>query len=85
MAALYDDDSRYGAVNAPGLISLGLGLVAAWACQYGLVPAMQGPVATSLNNTDLSWLSGSVVAGGFYYVLSRRRVVRPVLTAVGPR
>ena len=85
VAALYDDDSRYGAVNAPGLISLGLGLVAAWACQYGLVPAMQGPVATSLNNTDLSWLSGAVVAGGFYYVLSRRRVVRPVLTAVGPR
>jgi nucleobase:cation symporter-1, NCS1 family len=85
VSALYDDDSRYGAVNARGLIGLGLGLIAAWACQFGLVPAMQGPIATSLNNTDFSWLSGSVVAGGFYYLLSRRRVVRPVLTRLEPQ
>ncbi|GAS92010.1 permease, cytosine/purines, uracil, thiamine, allantoin family protein [Mycolicibacterium brisbanense] len=35
---------------------------------------MQGPVATALGNTDFSWLSGSVVAGGLYWVLSRRAV-----------
>lgn len=72
VSALYDD-SRYGAVSWRGLVSLGLGLVAGWAWQFGLVPAMQGPVATALNNTDFSWLSGSVVAGGVYYALSRRR------------
>ena len=58
--------------RASGLISLAAGVVAGWACQYGLVPAMQGPVATAMGNTDFSWLSGSVVAGGLYYVLGRR-------------
>jgi nucleobase:cation symporter-1, NCS1 family len=73
VAALYDD-SRYGSVNVRGLVSLGLGLVAGWSWQFGLVPAMQGPLATALNNTDFSWLSGAVVAGGLYYALSRQRV-----------
>ena len=52
-----------------GLISLAVGILAGWSCQYGLVPEMQGPVARLLNNTDLSWLSGGVVAGGLYLVL----------------
>jgi nucleobase:cation symporter-1, NCS1 family len=34
---------------------------------------MQGPLATTLGNTDFSWLSGGVVAGGLYFVLARRR------------
>jgi hypothetical protein len=33
---------------------------------------MQGPLATALGNTDFSWLSGSVVAGGLYFLLARR-------------
>ncbi|MGH3641723.1 MAG: cytosine permease [Mycobacterium sp.] len=58
--------------RAGGLVSLAAGIIAGWAWQYGLVPAMQGPLATALGNTDFSWLSGSVVAGGLYFVLSRR-------------
>jgi NCS1 family nucleobase:cation symporter-1 len=34
---------------------------------------MQGPIATTLGNTDFSWLSSGVVAGGLYFVLARRR------------
>ncbi|MCV7169238.1 cytosine permease [Mycobacterium manitobense] len=58
--------------RAAGLISLGAGVVAGWAWQYGLVSAMQGPLATAFGDTDFSWLSGSVVAGGLYLTLSRR-------------
>lgn len=61
--------------RASGLISLAAGVVAGWAWQYGLVPAMQGPLATAVGNTDFSWLSGSVVAGGLYYVLGRRDTI----------
>ena len=79
--ALYADNSPYGRWNAAALISLALGLVAGWSWQYGLVPAMQGPIATAMNGTDLSWLAGAVVAGGLYYVAGRKVVVRtPILT-----
>lgn len=70
VAALYREESRRW--NHAGLVSLAAGVVAGWAWQYGLVPAMQGPVATSFGNTDFSWLSGSLVAGGLYWVLNRR-------------
>jgi nucleobase:cation symporter-1, NCS1 family len=57
--------------NVSGLASLAAGVIAGWAWQYGLVPAMQRPLATALGNTDFSWLSGAVVAGGLYYLLGR--------------
>jgi nucleobase:cation symporter-1, NCS1 family len=75
VAALYDVDRR-PRYDAAGLISLAAGIIAGWAWQYGLVPVMQGPVATALGNTDFSWLSGSVVAGGLYIVLAKRRARR---------
>ncbi len=65
-------ESPYARWNKAGLISLAAGIAAGWAWQYGLVPAMQGPVAIALGNIDFSWLSGSVVAGGLYWTLSRR-------------
>ncbi|OLF15914.1 purine-cytosine permease family protein [Actinophytocola xanthii] len=72
---LYDDPSRspYGGVNRRALVSLGLGVVAGWLWQYGLVPLMRGPIATTLGNTDFSWLSGALVAGGLHYLLARSR------------
>jgi NCS1 nucleoside transporter family len=73
IAQLYAADSAYGNWNKGALLSLAAGLVAGWSWQYGLVPAMQGPVATAMNGTDFSWLSGSVVAGGLYWLLSRQR------------
>jgi NCS1 family nucleobase:cation symporter-1 len=73
VAALYEPagESAYPKFNVPGLVSLGAGIVAGWSWQYGLVPVMQGPLATALGNTDFSWFSGSVVAGGLYWALSR--------------
>ncbi|HYH30320.1 MAG TPA: cytosine permease [Pseudonocardia sp.] len=73
--ALYADPDRspYGSVNRSALLSLGLGIVAGWSWQFGLVPAMQGPIAKALGNTDFSWFSGALVAGGLYYLLSARR------------
>jgi NCS1 family nucleobase:cation symporter-1 len=75
VGSLYRDsaDSPYGSANQAGLQSRGLGVLAGWSCQYGLVPAMQGPVARLLNDTDLSWLSGGLVAGGAYLLLSGYR------------
>ncbi|MFF0307391.1 cytosine permease [Streptosporangium sp. NPDC004379] len=73
VASLYRDDaSPYGTVNRRALVSLGLGLVAAWSWQFGLVPATQGPIARALGGTDFSWLSGGLVAGGLYCLLSVR-------------
>lgn len=74
------EHSPYGKVNGRALGSLAAGLLAGWSWQYGLVPAMQGPIATVMNGTDFSWLSGSVVAGGLYYVLARRARTVPVGT-----
>jgi NCS1 family nucleobase:cation symporter-1 len=74
VAALYTPVgvSSHRAYNVSGLVSLATGIVAGWAWQFGLVPAMQGPLATSLGNTDFSWLSGSVVAAGLYWFMARR-------------
>jgi nucleobase:cation symporter-1, NCS1 family len=72
VAALY----RSGGVNVAALVSLALGLVAGWAWQFGMVPALQGPVARALGDTDFSWLSGGLVSGGLYYAAAawtRRR------------
>jgi nucleobase:cation symporter-1, NCS1 family len=76
--ALYEPagTSTYAKFDTSGLISLAAGVVAAWAWQYGLVPAMQGPLATSFGNSDFSWLSGSLVAGGVYLLLTLRQAKR---------
>jgi NCS1 family nucleobase:cation symporter-1 len=66
------ETSSLAKFNVSGLVSLAAGIIAGWAWQYGLVPAMQGPLATVLGNTDFSWLSGGLVAGGLYFLLARR-------------
>lgn len=79
VTALY----RSGGVHARALVSLAFGLLAGWAWQFGTVPALQGPIARTLGNTDFSWLSGGLVAGALYYTLSlrtrRRAVSDPVV------
>jgi NCS1 nucleoside transporter family len=71
VAGLYAPAERspYGSVRPAALCALGLGLVAGWSWQYGLVPLMQGPIARAMGGTDFSWLSGSLVAGGLYWLL----------------
>ena len=73
VAELYRDGDE---VHRPAMIGLGLGLVAGWAWQYGMVPALQGPIARALGDTDFSWLSGGLVAGGLYYLLATRARAR---------
>ena len=74
VARLYEAETRqrYGDVNWRALLALGAGLVAGWSWQFGLVPEFQGPVARVFSNTDLSWLTGAVVAGLGYYLLVGR-------------
>lgn len=74
VASLYPpaETSPYGRFNVAGLLSLAAGIAAGWSWQFGVVPAMQGPVATALGNTDFSWMSGSLVAGALYFALARR-------------
>jgi purine-cytosine permease-like protein len=79
VAELYADPERsvYGDVNWGAIVAFVAGLVAGWSVEDGLVPALQGPIATKLlSGADLSWLVGIVVAGGLYLVLGRR--VQPV-------
>ncbi|MBB4913210.1 cytosine permease [Streptosporangium saharense] len=71
-------------VNVRALTALGLGVLAGWSWQYGLVPAMQGPVARALGGTDFSWLSGALVAALLYYFLCDRSPA-PVAAAPRPR
>jgi toxin CptA len=36
---------------------------------YGLVPAMQGPIAVALGGWDLSWLAGGLASATSYAIL----------------
>jgi NCS1 nucleoside transporter family len=62
--------SMYGDVNWAAVIAMLSGLVAGWAWGYGLVPALQGPLAKATHNVDLSWLTGFGVAAILYYALT---------------
>ena len=73
--ALYQSPRRsaYGDINWGAIVAFLAGLVAGWSVEDGLVPALQGPIATKLlAGADLSWLVGIVVAGGLYLALGRR-------------
>ncbi len=84
VASLYAQDGP--AWRPRALAALGAGIVAGWCWQYGLVPAMQGPLARALGDTDFSWLSGGLVAGGLHYLLARqeRRKARSGGTPAAP-
>ncbi|MFI6522582.1 purine-cytosine permease family protein [Spirillospora sp. NPDC050679] len=75
IAALYDPPgrSRLGDYRWDALASFLAGAFATWCFQYGTPAALKGPAATALGGVDLSWLAGSVVAGGLYLLLSRRK------------
>jgi NCS1 nucleoside transporter family len=84
VAELYraPEASAYGDINWAGMIAFVAGLIAGWLVQNGLVPALQGPIATGLlGGADLSWLAGILVSGGVYLALGSR--VLPVAAPVG--
>ena len=55
---------RLPGVNWAGVASLLVGIFATWLFMYGLVPAMQGPIAVALGGWDLSWLAGGLTSAG---------------------
>jgi purine-cytosine permease-like protein len=83
VAELYrsPEASAYGDIYWGGIIAFLAGLVAGWAFQDGLVPALQGPLSGMLSGADLSWLFGIVVAGAVYLLLSPRTLVAPSVVA----
>ncbi|ASN51170.1 cytosine permease [Sinomonas sp. R1AF57] len=66
-------DTHLKAVNPSALIAFALGLFATWLFMYGAIPIFQGPIATAMGGVDLSWLAGTVVAGGTYFALGYPR------------
>jgi NCS1 nucleoside transporter family len=65
--------SAYGDINWSGMVAFLVGLVGGWSVQNGLVPALQGPIATGLlGGADLSWLVGILLSGGVYLALGSR-------------
>jgi cytosine/uracil/thiamine/allantoin permease len=86
VAELYREPERsaYGDINWGGIAAFLAGLIAGWAVEDGLVPALQGPVSTRLlSGADLSWLVGIVVAGAVYLAIGTRVVAASVPRPMG--
>lgn len=52
----------------PAIIAFVLGIIATWSFEYAVPSFLQGPGAIALGGIDLSWLSGSIVAGLAYWI-----------------
>ena len=86
VGALYQTPERsaYGDINWGGIAAFLVGLIAGWTVEDGLVPALQGPISTSLlSGADLSWLVGIVVAGAVYLAIGTRVVAASVPRPMG--
>jgi NCS1 nucleoside transporter family len=60
---------RLPTVNWAGFTAFFAGILATWLCMYGLVPALQGPVAVAMGGVDLSWLAGGLTSALVYALL----------------
>jgi NCS1 nucleoside transporter family len=56
-------------VNWAGFTAFFAGILATWLFMYGLVPALQGPVAVGMGGVDLSWLAGGLTSALVYALL----------------
>ncbi|MCU1550843.1 MAG: permease for cytosine/purines uracil thiamine allantoin [Glaciihabitans sp.] len=69
-------------ISWPAIIAFVLGIVATWSFEYAVPSFLQGPGAIALGGIDLSWLSGSIVAGLVYWIaISIQRRPAPVALA----
>jgi toxin CptA len=66
----------------PAIIAFVLGIIATWGFEYAVPSFLQGPGAIALGGIDLSWLSGSIVAGLAYWIgITIQRQSAPVALA----
>lgn len=63
-------DGVYGRWNAAGLIAYLVGCLAQ--LPFVATAAYHGPLARLVDDGDISWIVGTLVAGGMYYVLAPR-------------
>jgi NCS1 family nucleobase:cation symporter-1 len=63
-------DGVYGRWNAAGLIAYLVGCLAQ--LPFVATAAYHGPLARLVDDGDISWIVGTLVAGGIYYVLAPR-------------
>jgi len=73
---IHNPDGIYGKFSAAGAVAYLVGV----AVQIPFMnnSAIDGPIAKSLHNGDISWLVGAVVAGTVYYAMTR---LQPVVAA----
>lgn len=64
-------------VRPTALVSLAIGIVFTWLFMYGMIPLLQGPIASALGGVDLSWLAGGTAAATTYLVLETIRGRQP--------
>ncbi|HET8561072.1 MAG TPA: cytosine permease [Marmoricola sp.] len=75
---------RLPAWNLAGLVAFVGGIVMTWLFMYGLVPALQGPIAKAMGGIDLSWLAGGLSSAVLYAALApsvMRKYNRSVVVA----
>lgn len=76
---IFDPKGVYGTYNAAGIISFFLAIIVE--LLFANLGFFVGPAARLLDNGDISWLPGVIVAGGCYLLLTRRTGART--TAAG--
>jgi toxin CptA len=60
---------RLPGVNWAGVVAFVCGITMTWLFMYGLVPALQGPIAKAMGGVDLSWLAGGITSALVYAAL----------------
>jgi NCS1 family nucleobase:cation symporter-1 len=72
--AIFDPDGEYGRVNwralGPYLISIGIEI------PFMSTTFYTGPMVAHVGGADISWIIGTIVAGGLYYLGMRYPVSR---------
>jgi nucleobase:cation symporter-1, NCS1 family len=77
-------DGIYGRFNLTTVVIFLVGIGAEVPFMNSYWPKWEGPVATSLNGADISWLVGFVVAGGLYYLINHKNAQTAVTSANSP-
>ena len=78
LPALYDPRGRYGAFNAPALVTYAIGVVAQ--IPFLAQKMYTGPMTEKLGGADISWIVGLFVTAAIYYPWARATSNPPART-----